>query len=147
MNWFKDLFIRKDSQAESLPPIPERKPNISEPVLSFVETFKANPKRFKVVLESIEEDNQARFKYFLLDKQNGKRWRFSILEIFYSITHYKENILQSHPSFLSHDEADYIFDSLKEYYFSRIRKMNKIKADRLFAKENKAKLDFYRTYQ
>lgn len=49
MNWFKDLFIRKDSQAETLPPIPEKKPNISEPVISFVETFKANPKRFKVV--------------------------------------------------------------------------------------------------
>ena len=125
MKWFKDLFIRKDSQAESLPPIPERKPNISEPVISFVETFKANPKRFKVVESSCNGEyptilGPTIISYKLIDKYEKLSWNFT------STTNYCFSDSRSYsreydgPYFLTDDETAYIVEVLSPYFNSRV---------------------------
>lgn len=123
MNWFKDLFIRKDSQAESLPTIPEKKkPNISEPVISFVETFKANPKRFKCKqLDLNDLDKLAhnrndygpyikRFK--LTDNHEKLSWEFTTQ--IYAIARCDEEIRG--PAVVTNQEAQYIYDAMKPYF-------------------------------
>lgn len=125
MNWFKHLFIRKDSQAESLPLIPERKPNISEPVISFVETFKANPKRFKIV--EISSSGQyptilgpTIISHKLIDKHEKLSWNFT------STTNYCFSDSRSYsrkydgPYFLTDDETSYIVEVLSPYFNSRV---------------------------
>lgn len=70
-DWWKSLFQEPDLSASGLPkvtcvpPMPKVKPpkpekDISEPVLSFIEVYKANPKRFKVFKVWSEVDKHFR---------------------------------------------------------------------------------------
>ena len=76
-------------------PIPEVKPckpekDISEPVLSFIEVYKANPKRFKVFMLWSEEENEYGKKEFigyeLKDTQANKTFSMSQEYAGYTIT-------------------------------------------------------------
>lgn len=135
MNWFKDLFIGKDAQAESLPPIPERKPNISEPVISFVETFKANPKRFKVKYINSEFRMAGFYSYHLMDTEAKLSWFFRIKNDSYNdlslyMGYHHSPRLTSYPSFLTSDEADFIYSSLRGYFYSKSRKLAELRDQR-----------------
>lgn len=73
-DWWKSLFSGSSEtdelgfpvlKREDIPPMPEVKPpkpenDISEPVLSFIEVYKANPKRFKVFKVWSEVDKHFR---------------------------------------------------------------------------------------
>lgn len=132
MSWFKDFFIRKDSQAESIPKTPERKPDISEPVISFVETFKANPKRFRVKkISSEKEDNHIRNFYTLTDTQTKMFWSFST-EHYMAASGASLQIYDQwqYPDFLTIDEYHYIAKVLREYIGPRSTKYYEIKLKR-----------------
>lgn len=93
-SWWESLFREPDVANFGLPkvtcdvPMPEVKPtkqekDISEPVLSFLEVYKANPKRFRVKKEySQEGDWSYTYKYTLYDSKENKT--FSV----YKIHHY-----------------------------------------------------------
>lgn len=125
MSWFKDFFTRKESQVESIPAPAQRKPDISEPVISFVETFKANPRRFKVVEISSNGEYPnvygPTFKsYKLIDKYEKLSWSFR------STTNYSFSDSRSYicsyegPYFLTDDEVAYISDVLSPYFNGRV---------------------------
>lgn len=92
--------------------------NISEPVLSFVETFKANPKRFKVItLYKRTNPAQVFVNYCLQDKYNKLSWTFSVVVNYgFSIS---SEILEDYPSFLSRQEAEYIYKTMLPWFNSR----------------------------
>lgn len=141
MNWFKDLFIRKDSQAESLPSIPEKKPNISEPVLSFVQTFKANPKRFKLFYIREKEWSPCGFMFEwtvehpismkLVDTKENLAWTF-----YWYVGRSYGLPINSYPVFLSPEEAKYIFDTIHDYHQKRFDEFLKTK-DRIKLKRGR----------
>ena len=123
MNWFKDLFKwpvdHPASQPENKEVIPEKKPNISEPVISFIETFKANPKRFKVSKVScVVVGSSGSFTFTLEDKYNKLFWTFNLFEIYGPFCTYTLR-LDHYPSFLTKDEADFIYDNLEPYFNCR----------------------------
>lgn len=135
MNWFKDLFIRKDSQTETLPLVPERKPNISEPVISFVETFKANPKRFKVKYINSEFRMSGFYPYHLIDTEAKLSWFFRIRNDSYTdlslcMGYNHSPRLTCYPSFLTSDEADFIYNSLRGYFYSKSRRLGELRDKR-----------------
>lgn len=145
MSWFKDFFIRKDSQAESIPKLPERKPDISEPVISFVETFKANPKRFKVKYINSEHRMSGFYPYHLIDEQAKLTWFFRIRDDSYTTidyyARYTQTRLCSYPDFLTDEEAHFIFNQLKTYFYDksvRLKRLRKQRKDRLLNKQREA---------
>jgi len=139
MSWFKDLFIRKDSHAESIPKMPERKPEISEPVISFVETFKANPGRFSIILTEdtvFAKKGEKFWKYHygqepyirlkLVDKVANLQWDFTLrTRNCFIINQYIPHPLCSYPQFLTEDEAHFLYDEIDELYENR---RNRLKA-------------------
>lgn len=131
MGWFKNLFIRKDSQAESIPAPIKRKPDISEPVISFVETFKANPQRFKVVRLSCRvESLTAVFTYRLEDKHNKLSWNFNISRSMGMTFGVYTTYIGGRPSFLTMDEANFIYEALTPWFEARKDRFKKLKLDK-----------------
>lgn len=92
-SWWKSLFQEPDLSTSGLPkvtcdvPMPEVKPpkpekNISEPILSFIEVYKSNPKRFKVKKEYTQEGSWSyTLKYTLYDTKENKT--FSVCRTHY----------------------------------------------------------------
>lgn len=147
MNWFKDLFIRKDSQAESLPPIPERKPNISEPVISFVETFKANPKRFKVFKNwDTLAITSCIHSFTLKDKYNNLQWDFNIHSRFGTFGMHPSAKVSYYPKFLTKDEADFIYKELSPVFNDRLNRYRHFWDERFQRKANKEREALKKVY-
>lgn len=112
----------------------EPKMNISEPVLSFIETFKNNHRRFLITLVTRSEHlGYSHTKnYTLLDKQTSEEWVFSVTYRQYGVVGY------NFPSWLTNNECRYIFINISGIYFERekrMRELNRIKKDRLDSKE------------
>ena len=131
MKWFKSLFSRKTTERVFV--IPDMKVNISEPVIRFVETFKVNPKRFKVTtLYKITNPTQVLVNYSLQDKYNKLSWSFSVVVNYgFSIS---SEILEDYPSFLTKQEAEYIYQTMLPWFNSR-KILLKVRKD---AKEREA---------
>lgn len=147
MNWFKDLFIRKYSQAESLPTIPERKPNISEPVISFVETFKTNPKRFKVVKnwETSLITNHVQ-SFTLKDKYNKLQWDFNVDNRFDTFGVNRGGRVSYYPKLLTRDEADFIYKELSPVFNNRLKRYRDLWDERFERKANKEREALKKVY-
>lgn len=126
MSWFSNLFKwPEEHPASETPPrqiIEWIVKDISEPIYSFVETFKANPKRFKCKeLDLNELDKVAhnaseygpwirRFK--LIDNYEKLSWEFTT-EI-YSVGMCDEEVRG--PGVITSNEAKYIYDAMKPYF-------------------------------
>lgn len=98
-DWWKSLFSDSGEtdelgfptlKRENITPMSEVKPckpqkNISEPVLSFIEVYKANPKRFKVFTLWSEYENEYGKKEFLgyelKDTQVNKTFSLSAIYV------------------------------------------------------------------
>lgn len=118
MEWFKSLFSRKTPERVFV--IPDMKVNISEPVISFVETFKTNPKRFKVKkLSSVVLGSSASITYRLEDKYNKLSWTFNAFKSYSLYCTYTFRI-DHYPAFLTKEEADFIYDNLSPWFNSRL---------------------------
>lgn len=82
----KKMFGTEDRVVQDVPAVEEKLPekDISEPVISFVKTFKKNPKRFKARLKdhSFESADYPDYKtleqYELTDKWTGEK--FSVIK-------------------------------------------------------------------
>lgn len=97
-------------------PMPEVKPckpekDISEPVLSFVEVYKANPKRFRVKKEYFQEDGSYTFKYTIYDKEGNKT--FSVCKTgFYTYCGEISWIAMTNTKWATQDEIQFVYDTV-----------------------------------
>lgn len=138
-DWWKSLFSGSGEtdelgfpvmKREDIPPMPKVKPpkpekDISEPVLSFVEIYKENPKRFKVLVLWSEPTNALEQKEFLgfelRDTKLNKR--FSVNENCSCLTTrtgsgivYRWNYTYSaikNTSWMTEDEKDLVYNFVK----------------------------------
>jgi hypothetical protein len=135
--WLKEIFT-KDVVAP--PPEPEVvTKDIGEPVISFVQCVKDNPKRFK--LHAFDEiiNNNTCFK--LKDSLYGQEFSFC-LYYYNSIP----CICDISVSFLTSDERTYLCDNLRTVFADKYDKRNKllrIRADRSKEKEREAMKKIY----
>lgn len=115
----------------------ERVLDIKEPIYSFVECFKNNPKRFKL---KVEKDpgrytDCVRFNYELKDTQTERTFAASRTIYSYIDT---VDVFNSYPAYLSQDEIRYIYKELSQVYEvrrKRLQEINQIRAKRKADKE------------
>lgn len=115
--------------------------DISEPVYSFVKTFKENPKRFVLKLDYSGDY----VKYTLTDRYEKLCWEFEIV--------YSYFMGQSQPSYilgdacwLTRDEVNYIYEAMEGYYIGRMNLLEQKKQqrrNRLHTKQRKALIEVY----
>lgn len=98
--------------------------NIAEPVISFIECFKKNPKRFK--LSYLKKDDVQYYcnGYKLKDKFINKE--FAVF-----LSNFSDKKFFSGAGFeLTEDEKEYIFGSIESYYAERRDRYLEIKGQR-----------------
>jgi hypothetical protein len=123
IRFIKNIFKKKQKTKE------EYVPDISEPVISFVETFKKNPRRFKIYTDY---DLDILVNYILKDQHTKEKWSFSVRNIEYLCIGYIpdghiNNYIFVMNNFLTIKELKYIYDNLHEYFFNRIVKYTDLK--------------------
>lgn len=109
--------------------------NISEPVLSFVETVRKYPERFlttKGYIRICYHTMEPQYSYRLWDKKTGEWWYTGFSEnITFSGTE-KQNKLrnkkQSSHSWLTEDEMTYLVKEITSIYEARKDRVEKLKA-------------------
>lgn len=116
--WYKSRVEENDALRDKMfEEQGESVPDISEPVLSFVETFERNPRRFSVSVESPRIGGPD--FYTLLDKFTKESFSaMVILEPDYGNYGYTRDWI-SYPTFLTKDEWEYVLESLSSYYTTR----------------------------
>lgn len=107
-------------------------PDISEPVLSFVETFKKNPRRFRLSVGSYYSHFCGNSSlHTLLDRFTGDSFTAVLLiELDLEDYGYSREWL-NYPSFLTKDEWEYILESLSCYYKERDARSTYLRAARV----------------
>tara|TARA_R100000656_G_C3955941_1_gene129162 strand:- start:1391 stop:1960 length:570 start_codon:yes stop_codon:yes gene_type:complete len=154
MGWLSDFFFGKDrpqARGGKTSGRVYQQPDISEPVLSFMQTVRDNPKRFSVTTEVtlrevyFEMCNKPYIEYagklenvrfVLTDKKEGLWWDFygrvSIdgtdfgLQFFNGNGNIIRSIIgiNSGPDFLNKNEIQYLFNGFKEVYATRVARYN-----------------------
>lgn len=118
---FCEMKDRK-TKKEKVSLIEQSKKNISEPVLSFVETVKENPKRFK--LTSAAVGRYVDFK--LVDRYTKESWygvrRFSTED------DPRRNV--GYPKWMNEDEIDYVYEELKVIFNHRSSTLKQLRNQR-----------------
>lgn len=150
-SWWNSLWEgNKNVDENGLPrlteatPIPEVKPckpekDISEPVLSFVEVYKANPKRFKVFMLWSEGENEYGKKEFLgyelKDTQANKTFSMAQEYAGYTITRSTERGLENayhwnytyraikNTSWMTPDERELVFTTVEDERTERAKSL------------------------
>lgn len=160
--WIKDSLFGSNRGYEegstvlpkvrNIPPMPKVKPckgsDISEPVISFLETVRKYPNRFNVaqdcgsycvrVLEHIDIENYKAYKIWdkKLDKGwyvRGSRWTGSHMFLLEYDGAGLKFCNYEHAFFLTEDEKEYLIQeisSIMKYRIDRKAKLDKIRADR-----------------
>lgn len=118
MSFIKEMSKRWDNRMEGS--VKEESPkNIAEPVISFVECFKKNPRRFE--LSQLKHYCNG---YKLKDKFINKE--FTVF-----LSNLSDKKFFSGAGFeLTEDEKEYIFGSIKSYYAERRDRYLEIKGQR-----------------
>lgn len=119
--------------------------DIKEPVYSFVQCFKNNPKRFKL---KVEKDpgrytNCVRFNYEIKDTQTERT--FAASRTIYSYM-YNVGAFNNYPAYLSPDEIRYIYNELSQAYEARRKKLQEIKQMRAKRKADKEREQLMKDY-
>lgn len=171
MNWFKQLFgigDKMETDINGLPivrnlvPMPKVKlckpeKDISEPVLSFVECVRSNPKRFEVESDistwfytSYAEPRECA-AYKLWDKSTKEGWylrgKHHYSPNFFYTTNWNTSRIYKDPSFLTLDEKEYILkevSSIMEYRIERKNKLEEIRKDRRIRNERNRLKEIYK---
>lgn len=120
--WFKKKSYEVQVEIEQ-PVVDDEKPqlNISEPIFSFVECVRNNPKRFTVINGEIVQGSRVA-KKTLLDKKTGQRFEYT--------TYYYFEIRYSYPKYLTKDEFEYIKDEVTSIFTARRDRLGELKAIR-----------------
>ncbi len=149
-SWWKSLFREPDVANFGLPkvtcdvPMPEVKPlkpekDISEPVLSFIEVYKVNPKRFKVFNLWSEDENEYGRKEFLgyelKDTQANKAFSMAQEYAGYTITKCTERGMEDeyhwnytyraikNTSWMTADERELVFNVVESERTERAKRL------------------------
>lgn len=125
MKWLKALFQNSDKDLQEgdiilTPVVNVRKRDIGEPVISFVECVKSNPKRFS--FERIDNVRMScRRKYMITDKQTGEEWRVT--------TDYRMNrkLVCKELQWLTDDEANYLDTEIYDFFNKRCQRFIEIR--------------------
>lgn len=144
MSWFSNLFKWPEehpaSKPDNVPVFTTAKVDISEPVISFVETFKANPGRFSITLDQdtvfykkgqkftiYSYGNEDNLRLKLVDKKEKLEWSFALRTSHcFIVSKYIPHPLWSYPKFLSEDEAHFIFAEIQNVYEERAKRLKGI---------------------
>lgn len=109
-----------------------RKPDISEPVISFVQCVKDNPRRFKV---SRWIDNRhpkiSSIVVSIQDKQTTEKWE--LREVDFITTSIRRYV--GYPDFLTDDEIMYLEKEIVPLFEQRYRALRNIRNQRKAQKE------------
>lgn len=122
-NWFKG----KEQKKQDTPV------GVSEPVISFVETFKANPKRFK-----LRKTDHVDF-YYLYDSKEKMSYEF----YYYNFNDY---VGFGHPfkyDWLTDEEKVYINTEMKPYYEERIARIIVYRTNKRTKRERQKYMKIY----
>lgn len=128
----EEMFEEKEEPEEQLIEEPEEYiPDISEPVLSFVETFKRTPRRFVVSVEWVHTQHSSSGFFTLTDTETKDRFK----ALFHKETCWSERYpcerWHNYPLFLTQDEWEYILESLSCYYKERDARLAYLRAARV----------------
>lgn len=117
--WFKKKSYEVQVEIEQ-PVVEDEKPelNISEPIFSFVECVRNNPKRFTVINGEIVQGSRVA-KKTLLDKKTGQRFEYA--------AYYSFEIRYTYPKYLTKDEFEYIKDEVTSIFTARRDRLNELK--------------------
>lgn len=110
-------------------PVVEKKVEVQEPFISFVETLKANHKRFKLV-ESWEAS--AKVSYEITDALNGNIFTLKVRQHYEGTICFGDLIVNGlEYSVASYADKSFVYNEIKNYYASRSRLVKQIKQGRL----------------
>jgi hypothetical protein len=125
ISWIKNLFKKTP-------------PDISEPVISFVELVKNNPDRFRLNLDSKDSKEYLRDNYkwgynlyILLDKQFKQQNVLGVLEANLCDFNAPRFISDESVSYLTGDEREYIYEQLKPIFQARKDILDLLKSKRV----------------
>lgn len=151
MNWFKKLFAASPHEC-LLPPIapqiyvpmPKVKQNkdISEPVYSFIECVRNNPKRFVESSDYSKIDINIK-NYRIKDNQTKESWEISIYRTYSEEFSY----VMDKPSFISNNEAMYLVEQIRSIYQNKLKRKNYVlqkRKERLTKKERQRLMEIYK---
>jgi hypothetical protein len=124
MKWLLNIFKSKKVVVEEIVDTVTFK-DISEPVISFLRAFDANPRRFKLKHFDYCYVWQ-RDTYYLIDTLTEEDWKFEV-DRKYTNSPIR---LESLPQYLTADEKELIVNSMRGYYEGRKCKLREIKASR-----------------
>lgn len=149
-NWlFKPKAVESSPAVES---VPDKEPElvVGEPIISFVELVKSNPKRFKMRERMRIEHRQLISRFLILDKLTKEWFWYEKSESGYSclkgvMTMYYR--YTGNPNFLTQDEWKYIELHLKgdynDFAATRYSVIKRAKADRLALEARQRLIDVY----
>lgn len=127
MKWLKALFQNSDKEVQdcdivlTLGVIPEK--DIGEPVFSFVDCVKANPRRFS--FERIDSVRlSCRQKYLITDKQTDEEWRVT------TDHRMSRKLVCKELQWLTDDEAYYLVTEIYNFFNKRRNRMIEIRNNR-----------------
>lgn len=145
MKWWKSLKKWGTEKAIEVE-IKALNKDVSEPVISFLRTFNANPKRFKVVSMSgkightVLHRSHPMRSFLFVDKVTKQEWSFSaqvdlhlILQLEYQFTYDdskktrvfinpKDKVFIVGANYLTEDERGLIVDTIYNWHFNRVLK-------------------------
>lgn len=145
MKWFKALKKWATETATEVE-IKALNKDVSEPVISFIRTFNANPKRFKVVALTTTKmgdlfpihrhSDHPMHKFKFKDKVTGEEWSFSscvphdlVYDLYCGldtnrrvyIAYYNKTWIEG-SSYLTSDEKELIIKTIYDWHFKRVMK-------------------------
>lgn len=134
------------SRKKDKPEIKEEKVlDIKEPVYSFVECFKNNPKRFILKERRTLGGGAWTFYYTLIDRETHKS--FKLIKYFKSNLFRSDKIVFSgYPNFLTKDEITFIVKQLTPYYNERGEKYCKYLVEKRERSLNKEREQLMKDY-
>lgn len=109
-----------------MPKVKEPKKDISEPVISFVECYKNNPKRFSIkeITKDFEKDLIRRKNYILKDKNTEETF------IFFINYRWRVDYYCSSAKWLTEDEKEYLYNSICTMRRERFDKIKKYRENK-----------------
>ena len=126
MSWFNNLFKKKVDKVVTEQKVVDPFEGIGEPCISFVNTVRSNPKRFKATLvatESTESGYTSRSTYIFKDMLLGIEWGINERVCYYAEAEYAWYGL---PSWMSRKEQHYVVNRVCEVYSQRNRKLKEL---------------------
>lgn len=128
-DWWKSLFSDSSEtdelgfpilKREDILPMPEVKPckpekDISEPVFSFIELYKANHRRFKITLETYSDSGFIKYTYNLFDKVQNKSFSITESHGFLSSV-FRQS---TGTKWMTQDEMEFCINEIREFMINR----------------------------